>query len=148
MCSPLLLSVLVLTMCTFVDGSDHESRLLLHLFTDYNKNIRPVRNENSTVNIRIKHTVKQIFNVDERKELLFTSGWFVFLCGAGKISQNRGGGGKVFFFSNLKISGVVSGKKFTRKFWGRKEMKRNERGRGKDFSQVKIIIPGICSGKF
>ena len=56
-------------------ASKGEKRLLTDLFRTYKKDIRPVDDINDTIKVSITHTIKQIIDVDERKELLLTSGW-------------------------------------------------------------------------
>ena len=58
-----------------VHGSRDEENLLTDLFQTYNRDLRPVANNNDTVNVRIKHTMKKILDVDERNEVFVTSGW-------------------------------------------------------------------------
>ena len=58
-----------------VHGSKDEKNLLKDLFQTYNRDLRPVANNNDTVNVRIKHTMKKILDVDERNEVFVTSGW-------------------------------------------------------------------------
>lgn len=58
-----------------VNASDDEKRLIVDIFRRYNKNVRPVHNSNETVNVEVRHTLSQILDVIERKELFTSSGW-------------------------------------------------------------------------
>lgn len=70
-----LFLLLILCLFTPVWASEEESRLLNTLFKTYNKNVRPVLHYNETISVRIKHTVSQILDIEERKEIFVTSGW-------------------------------------------------------------------------
>ena len=67
------LTVLYISKCVYT--SKDEKRLLQDLFRNYDKAVRPVRQDNDTVTVKVKHTVSQILDVNERKELFKTSGW-------------------------------------------------------------------------
>lgn len=69
--------IIVVTWFLCVRSSDNERRLLKELFEvrAYNVAVRPVRYDNDTITVKIKHTMGQILDVDERKELFVTTGW-------------------------------------------------------------------------
>uniref|UniRef100_A0A1I7UEQ4 Neur_chan_LBD domain-containing protein n=1 Tax=Caenorhabditis tropicalis TaxID=1561998 RepID=A0A1I7UEQ4_9PELO len=46
-----------------------------HLFLDYVKEIRPVRNESETLKVEIKFWLKQILKVDERDQIVNIYCW-------------------------------------------------------------------------
>lgn len=60
---------------TLITSSKYEKMLYYDLFSGYNPLIRPVRNDNDTIQVKIKHTISQILEVNEREELFVTTGW-------------------------------------------------------------------------
>ncbi|CAG9540010.1 unnamed protein product [Cercopithifilaria johnstoni] len=52
-----------------------EQRLLYHLFDQYEKAVRPVRNASDTVVVRMGMTMTNIFDMDEKNQLLTTNVW-------------------------------------------------------------------------
>ena len=65
----------IITIVMTIKASEHEKRLLRTLFSTYDRTVRPVAYDNETIVVRIKHTIKQILQVNEREELFVTSGW-------------------------------------------------------------------------
>lgn len=66
---------LILFMIINAHATSTEKKLLRHLFESYDLHVRPVLNDNETVVVKIKHTFKQIIEVDERKELFISNGY-------------------------------------------------------------------------
>ncbi|CAJ0594473.1 unnamed protein product [Cylicocyclus nassatus] len=52
-----------------------EQRLLYHLLKDYEKAVRPVRNASDTVTVRLGMTMTNIFDMDERNQVLTINVW-------------------------------------------------------------------------
>ncbi|KAK5975701.1 Nicotinic acetylcholine receptor subunit type D [Trichostrongylus colubriformis] len=52
-----------------------EQRLLYHLMQDYEKAVRPVRNASHTVTVRLGMTMTNIFDMDERNQVLTINVW-------------------------------------------------------------------------
>ncbi|WKX88903.1 hypothetical protein Q1695_008496 [Nippostrongylus brasiliensis] len=52
-----------------------EQRLLYHLMRDYEKAVRPVRNASHTVTVRLGMTMTNIFDMDERNQVLTINVW-------------------------------------------------------------------------
>ncbi|XGW21367.1 hypothetical protein V3C99_004376 [Haemonchus contortus] len=52
-----------------------EQRLLYHLMKDYEKSVRPVRNASHTVTVRLGMTMTNIFDMDERNQVLTINVW-------------------------------------------------------------------------
>ncbi|XP_064620948.1 neuronal acetylcholine receptor subunit alpha-10-like [Lineus longissimus] len=52
-----------------------EQRLLYYIMTNYENSVRPVQNASQTVNIDLGITLNQIFDVDERNQVLTTHIW-------------------------------------------------------------------------
>ncbi|KAL6731984.1 hypothetical protein Aduo_002796 [Ancylostoma duodenale] len=52
-----------------------EQRLLYHLLKDYEKAVRPVRNASHTVTVRLGMTMTNIFDMDERNQVLTINVW-------------------------------------------------------------------------
>ncbi|KHJ95676.1 Neurotransmitter-gated ion-channel ligand binding domain protein [Oesophagostomum dentatum] len=52
-----------------------EQRLLYHLLRDYEKAVRPVRNASDTVTVRLGMTMTNIFDMDERNQVLTINVW-------------------------------------------------------------------------
>ncbi|KAK6041134.1 hypothetical protein COOONC_21360 [Cooperia oncophora] len=52
-----------------------EQRLLYHLMKDYEKAVRPVRNASHTVTVRLGMTMTNIFDMDERNQVLTINVW-------------------------------------------------------------------------
>ncbi|EDO42102.1 predicted protein [Nematostella vectensis] len=57
------------------DASRNEKRLLEKLLTGYDRNERPVLNDNESVTVTLGLTLNQIVDVDEKNQLLTTSTW-------------------------------------------------------------------------
>ncbi|XP_013406738.1 neuronal acetylcholine receptor subunit alpha-10 [Lingula anatina] len=58
-----------------VSFSDEEHALLHRLLSDYDKNARPVANSSDNVTVRLDMALHQLFDVDERNQLLHTNAW-------------------------------------------------------------------------
>ena len=88
-----------------VQASEDERKLLTNLFKTYNKGVRPVLDSNETVVVRIKHTIQQILEVDERKELFHSCGWSSLRWNDAYLSWNpkRYNGIKSLNISPIKI---------------------------------------------
>ncbi|KAM3851148.1 acetylcholine receptor subunit alpha [Vipera latastei] len=56
-----------------VHGSSHESRLVEDLFTNYNKNVRPVSNHTHAVEVIVGLQLIQLINVDEVNQIVSTN---------------------------------------------------------------------------
>ncbi|KAK6022912.1 hypothetical protein OSTOST_11373, partial [Ostertagia ostertagi] len=52
-----------------------EQKLLYHLMKDYEKSVRPVRNASHTVTVRLGMTMTNIFDMDERNQVLTINVW-------------------------------------------------------------------------
>ena len=76
----LLLFVAALSILTpqDVNGSDKETALINRLLHNYNPFARPVVNDSSTLNLEIILTLKQIINLDVRKQVLKTKLWLEY----------------------------------------------------------------------
>ena len=61
-----------------VNGSDKETALINRLLHNYNPFARPVVNDSSTLNLEIILTLKQIINLDVRKQVLKTKLWLEY----------------------------------------------------------------------
>ena len=59
-------------------GSDQETDLITKLLTNYNPYARPVRGASSQVNLEMILTLKQIVNLDVRKQILKTKLWLEY----------------------------------------------------------------------
>ncbi|CAI5762186.1 acetylcholine receptor subunit alpha [Podarcis lilfordi] len=64
---------LLLGPVVLVLGSDHETRLVAHLFEHYNKVIRPVSNHLERVNVTVGLQLIQLINVDEVNQIVATN---------------------------------------------------------------------------
>ena len=62
----------------YVNGSDKETALINRLLHNYNPFARPVVNDSSTLNLEIILTLKQIINLDVRKQVLKTKLWLEY----------------------------------------------------------------------
>ena len=63
---------------TTVLTSDEERNLISKLLENYNPSARPVVNETSQLNLEIILTLKQIINLDVRKQILKTKLWLEY----------------------------------------------------------------------
>lgn len=74
-----LFSVVIVILVTILppcyEASEEENKLLKNLLDKYNKDARPVLMNNETVQVEVKHTMTQILNIDEQKEVFVSSGW-------------------------------------------------------------------------
>ncbi|XP_074650100.1 neuronal acetylcholine receptor subunit alpha-10-like [Tubulanus polymorphus] len=52
-----------------------EQKLMNHILRKYEKSVRPVRNASSTVTIKMGLTMTQIFDMDEKNQILVTNVW-------------------------------------------------------------------------
>ena len=59
-----------------VDGKENdEKRLLRHLMKGYERDVRPVRNASTPIVIQLSMTLTQIFDMDEKNQVLTTIIW-------------------------------------------------------------------------
>ncbi|VDM65293.1 unnamed protein product [Strongylus vulgaris] len=68
------------TPCSTATSTDEhrytdEQRLLYHLLKGYEKAVRPVRNASDTVTVRLGMTMTNIFDMDERNQVLTINVW-------------------------------------------------------------------------
>ena len=63
---------------TNVKSSDEENILINKLLENYNPFARPVVNDSSQLNLEIILTLKQIINLDVRKQILKTKLWLEY----------------------------------------------------------------------
>ncbi|XP_053405080.1 neuronal acetylcholine receptor subunit alpha-7-like [Mercenaria mercenaria] len=60
---------------SYTRGIPDEQRLMLYLFNGYERTVRPVRNASTPVVIRMGLTLTQIFDMDEKNQVLVTNVW-------------------------------------------------------------------------
>ena len=59
-----------------VEGKENdEKRLLRHLMKGYERDVRPVRNASTPIVIQLSMTLTQIFDMDEKNQVLTTIIW-------------------------------------------------------------------------
>ena len=71
-------TLLLLFNSRVVFGSDQETDLIHKLLEKYNPHARPVSNASSKLNLEIILTLKQIINLDVRKQILKTKLWLEY----------------------------------------------------------------------
>ena len=72
------LAYMIVLCPTNVKSSDEEAALINKLLENYNPFARPVVNDSSQLNLEIILTLKQIINLDVRKQILKTKLWLEY----------------------------------------------------------------------
>nr|ACI88788.1 acetylcholine receptor alpha-9/10 [Platynereis dumerilii] len=73
--------LLTLLAGIFVQGSiatEHHKKLLHDLLNNYQKGVRPVRNESTVINVVVRITLHQIRELDEKNQFIVTNVWIRF----------------------------------------------------------------------
>ncbi len=65
---------------TITSGSHHERRLYEDLVRDYNILERPVANHSQPVTVRLKVSLQQLIDVDEKNQIVFVNAWLDYVC--------------------------------------------------------------------
>ncbi|KAM9315930.1 acetylcholine receptor subunit gamma-like [Gastrophryne carolinensis] len=68
--------LLLFTLCfTVVLSANEEERLLKHLMSNYNKDLRPAKKGGDIISVSIKLTLTNLISLNEKKEALTTNVW-------------------------------------------------------------------------
>lgn len=75
----LLTITVILLLCYNVNGSHHERRLYTDLLRDYNALERPIINHSLPILVKLKVSLQQIIDVDEKNQVLNVNAWLDYV---------------------------------------------------------------------
>ncbi|CAD5223652.1 unnamed protein product [Bursaphelenchus okinawaensis] len=84
-----------LSMILCVDGSFHERRLYEDLMRDYNILERPVANHSQPVVVKLKVSLQQLIDVDEKNQVVYVNAWLDYAWNDYKLRWDIGEYGNI-----------------------------------------------------